>query len=93
MNQLIILFLAFGLVLPYGYDNSLNIKLAGTYSADGGYGFRLACDGASGNIIYHVDGLPSGGIVSGNSIVLSQNTPTGVYKVVVKAIDGSGNIA
>ena len=63
MNRLIILFLAFGLVFPYGGNSPLLIRLANTFSANGNYGYQLACDGASGNIIYHVDGLPSGGVV------------------------------
>lgn len=54
--------------------------------------YQLSCSGAQGDVNFEVEGLPEGGVLMGNYIVLGADVENGNYILRIRATDASGNI-
>ena len=55
--------------------------------------YHISCQGAKGEVIYHVDGLPSGAELEGDSILVKSSAKSGNFILRIKAIFSDGETA
>ena len=84
MKHLAIFGFLFGAALSGGYSNNgkqeisrlgqssqsreLSINAGNKFSVSTSGDYQLSCDGANGDVSYHIDGLPEGASLVGNKI-------------------------
>ena len=90
MKKFILLFVIYAFVRSKQNYSTLEISITSTLFTDGKHGYILNSHNGKGNIIYSIEGFPSGTILQYNRIYLPEIPKYGTYEVIVKGVDANG---